>query len=931
MKNNTVQPRIEPQSDKVNLKLMSINIEGGTWYKLPTVLDVAEKNNINIIAMQETNTRTSDWSFIPTPNWETFHSCDDTSNTRQAGSSVLVHKSISVYCHALPTPQNLKGRVSVVKIWNKRKPPILLVALYAPANKKNRQTFFPQIKELIAQYPTMIPLLIGDFNAYFMPIDSLRNSTRNSKELLDLMNTNSLVDTYRIHHPNEREYTWFRYNSKKQSWSATRIDHVITKAPILPIKVDIKKIISIVTDHNAIIAEIPWQRRRKLSPHLGKRELPYKRNLTNEQNKSFNEKLTALLNNIDLSNPLTDLNEILVETASKIAPADPRTPQKAIFKERGLKIKERKQIGKIMAKLMQKKPLNDKQQEYIQTLNDPQNPEPELRKKQKKLHNEIRRYHREQLNTFIKKKIRELRREGIAKTSKFYKAIRRKLNPRTSVLPLVVTETLPGGEEKAYTNYPSLMKATKDYWERIFAKAPTENPSYLPHYHTEVNKLPPNHAPILAEPISSEEMQQAISALSSQKATGEDQVAAELLKELNETNTEILTVAFNKLIETADIPFRWKHARIWSIYKGGDTTKLQNYRPISLCQTTYKLLTKIIQQRLATSAEEHRLFSETQTGFRKGNSPHDNVFTLNCIKEEAAFRGKKLHCLKLDLAKAFDSIPHKSIIRTLKHYGYNKRDIKLIKGLYKDSTASVITKYGITGVLPIKRGVKQGDPLSPILFNLVINPLLSYLQSTLKGYIMQNGTHISNLTFADDIFLISDTVDKLRNLFNATNDFLKAHSRKINYGKCEYITTEPKPQPLVIQHNNETITLKPKPPGETFKLLGAHIDLHNIFPYITIPDLIEKHKQRLQMIMSRPLPSDTKAHLINLYASLKLLYHTYTNQFSPEDIKKIDITNRAILREQLHLWMRYDTNILHGPEGYMDLVWTNWKKSNIGI
>jgi hypothetical protein len=180
--------------------------------------------------------------------------------------------------------------------------------------------------------------------------------------------------------------------------------------------VDIKKLLSIPTDHNAIIAEIPWGRKKKKikpPPPSEKRGLPYKRNLTKEQKETFNERLTERLKNIDLNNPQTDLSDILVEIISKIAPADPLAPPKAIFKERGLKIKEHKQIGKIMAKLMQNKPLNDKQKDYIQTLNDPQNPEPELGKKQKKLHNEIRRYHREQLNdAFIKKKIRELRKEG---------------------------------------------------------------------------------------------------------------------------------------------------------------------------------------------------------------------------------------------------------------------------------------------------------------------------------------------------------------------------------------------------------------------------------------------------------------------------------------------------------------------------------------
>jgi hypothetical protein len=332
-----------------------------------------------------------------------------------------------------------------------------------------------------------------------------------------------------------------------------------------------------------------------------------------------------------------------------------------------------------------------------------------------------------------------------------------------------------------------------------------------------------------------------------------------------------------------------------------------NYRPIALCQTIFKLLTHVINVRLTKALKEHNILSETQAGFRKGYSTQDNIFTLICIKEEAAFRRTKLHCLKLDLSKAFDSIPHSSIKTTLQYYGFHKHDIQLIKALYKDSTASVITKFGITQSFQIKRGLKQGNPLSPTLFSLVINPLLVHLQSIGKGYIMQNTTHISNLTFADDIFPITDSLQNLKEkMFTDIAEFLSAHNLKINPNKTEYWTTQKHPTPFEVQLEEETVLLHPKKNTDLLKLLGAYIYLNNCSPYITIPQLMEKHQQRLQLIQKRPLPADTKAHLINLYASSKLLYHTYTNQFSDETIKKIDIANRKILREQLHLWTKYD-------------------------
>jgi retron-type reverse transcriptase len=141
-------------------------------------------------------------------------------------------------------------------------------------------------------------------------------------------------------------------------------------------------------------------------------------------------------------------------------------------------------------------------------------------------------------------------------------------------------------------------------------------------------------------------------------------------------------------------------------------------------------------------------------------------------------------------------------------------DINLIENIYYDSSASVITRYGLSPEFSINRGVKQGDPLSPIIFSLVLNPLLIYLQHLNKGYTLTSRKHISNLTFADDVNLLSETKKNTKALFKAVLSFCRCHNMKINFNKCVYVTTEPNPSSFQISFNETKVTI-PLTPSNT--------------------------------------------------------------------------------------------------------------------
>jgi len=169
-------------------------------------------------------------------------------------------------------------------------------------------------------------------------------------------------------------------------------------------------------------------------------------------------------------------------------------------------------------------------------------------------------------------------------------------------------------------------------------------------------------SPSAHDPITYDELNNALAKIKTGKSPGNDRITSEFLKNLNEDWTSHLLKIYNKIMTTEVIPQQWSLIETIMLYKGkGSATEPENYRGISLVQNITKLFTQILLTRIEAWAEENDIIPEFQTGFRRGRGCMDNIFTLSSTIFANFQRGNKIYVAFVDFARAFDSIEHNKL------------------------------------------------------------------------------------------------------------------------------------------------------------------------------------------------------------------------------------------------------------------------------
>ena len=281
------------------------------------------------------------------------------------------------------------------------------------------------------------------------------------------------------------------------------------------------------------------------------------------------------------------------------------------------------------------------------------------------------------------------------------------------------------------------------------------------------------------------------------------------------------------VILTSDtrVPLSWVGGIVRFLFKKGDASDPNNYRPICLQDTVYKLLTAILTDRLYRLSEMHGLLDSSQEGFRRLRSTHRQVQSLHWAIMEIGEREHRVYIAYLDFAHAFNSVDIEALWAWLRHL--NVPDVDLLQSLYEGAHYVADLPYGRSATITLDRGTKQGDKLSPLLFSLVFNALLLALKKSGIGHRTIQGFRGSSRGFADDLALVSGSARDMCALLQVVSAFCAWSGMRLNRSKSiisafDHRTKSNLPTDSVLFENQPLVQL---PAEESFKYLGVRASL----------------------------------------------------------------------------------------------------------
>lgn len=265
-------------------------------------------------------------------------------------------------------------------------------------------------------------------------------------------------------------------------------------------------------------------------------------------------------------------------------------------------------------------------------------------------------------------------------------------------------------------------------------------------------------------------LDRALARIDSRTAQGLDAIPAGLVKTLGDIARDNLAHMFTEILSGEPVPADWQCGRVCLIHKkGGDAGLIQDYRPITVTSVLYRLFTTVVKSWLRAWAERSGALTELQNGFRSDRRLEDNLFTLSQTIDLARKESRGLVACFLDVAKAYDSVPHEPMLSRMSALNMPPPLVDMLRRLYKNNTVVACLGGAQSLPVPVRRGLKQGCPLSPLLYMLYVSGLERSLIDSRLGFpfrFLSEGLPDTWVLpgLADDLVLLAETVVDLQRL-----------------------------------------------------------------------------------------------------------------------------------------------------------------------
>lgn len=676
------------------------------------------------------------------------------------GVAILISKK---YSDKIQDLRAISNRVILAVIQLSTRYSIKIIQVYAPTSAHDddeMESFYDDVSKAIDEPKTQFTIIMGDFNSKIGAREAddgdyvgkfgLGNRNPRGEMLVDYLNRKRLfaMNTF-FQKPTQRKWTWVSPNMKVKN----EIDFILSNKKYIVKDVSVLNKFSTGSDHRLVRSKIVINIKQERSKLISSKKNRF--NTIDMDPVDFCKKIADKIPLIPRHDEVT-LDDLTEQTTATIIQCEKLTKSR-IQKVRKSRISKETEDLLKTRRFISKDTVNYREQNKI-------------------IHKAIRKDIRDH-NT---KQIMELIEDNMQ-----MKVLRRKRKNGHDQI-----HRIKNNQGNVVTNKGEIIKSIEEFYSKLYAS----NQAEPINISTRPTILNVNSEEI--PQIDKGELLHALKSMKNNKAPGDDGLTVDTIKAGGEHLINIIKDILNRCIHQGEVPTSWNNAIVTIIHKKGDDTNLANYRPISLLPHLYKLLTKIVTNRLNNKFDAFQ--PPEQAGFRKSFSTIDHIHTVRNLIEKSVEYNFPIRLAFIDYEKAFDSIEWSAVVNAMEAARIDSRYISLLSNIYRKATMSVQVNDTKTDMIKIGKGVRQGDTISPKLFTLALEGVFKCLNWDHMG-INVDGVQLNHLRYADDIVLIAKDDNELKQMMH---DLLVQSNKiglKMNLNKTAVMSNDS--SPIVIEGN----------------------------------------------------------------------------------------------------------------------------------
>lgn len=809
------------------IKLVTFNARGlQDVRKFDKVKEMCKKEDI--IMLQETNwTDRSINEMRKRWNGGILYNNGDERNGR--GVAILIRENSGVSCKEIYKDEI--GKCLIVEMSYEEKN-ILLVNIHAPTKKEEKRSFFNTIKTIVRNYKYII--MMGDFNTVFSRQDIAEGmgfkSDTGRKELRSLMEENNMMDVWRERNENKREYS--RRQIVGNFIYQTRIDMVLCTRNLECFIEKLRYEETSLSDHKPFFVHLDWD--------VGKRGPG-----------------VWVLNTDILKDE--DYVATIKDTIKKEKENEMYLEDKRIWWENLKFLLKKITISYCVLKQKCKK---NKEKEIRERLEKQVNDETEDIQKIKEIQEELKEIEENRYKGAMLRCKAKYLVEGEKCTKFFFDLEKRK--GRVETIKEIRKEN-----GKMVQECGEILEEVKNYFEKLFSTEGVKEREKRELMELIKIKVSKEEKEECDQTISKEEIESAINELNKKKSPGIDGLGSEFYQTFKDLLVDILRDVYDEIFEKGGMMLRMGMGLMKVIYKKkGEKNELKNYRPITMLNTDLKILAKLLANRLKQIMPN--IITTNQAYGVKGKDISDVTMSIKDTIRYMRDKSKGGYVINLDFEKAFDRVEHEYLFDILKSFGFGENFIKWIKILYKGAMTTIKCNGFLTKCFRITRSIRQGCPLSALLYSLVAEPLgLAIKQERgIKGIeIEQTGKESKIFQYADDTTIFAREEESVKQVMEIVRRFCKGSGGKINEEKTAYMRFG---QTTDLEENFKFKEVK------EMKILGILMGKdEDKVREIMWEEIVGSIERRLNFWKLRALNLKGKVLILNVLMTSKLWYFLY--------------------------------------------------------